>query len=235
MNAGTLKHLITLQFMSGNDDRWFLSEELNSLKGVNALVRPNPTQPRVSSELECNISQYASVAPDLVNSIVIIIATAGSIAGIASLVWSILKDKSNHQRNGRIEKILVKSESRQVEITGAFSKDEIIEILRASATVTDSNQASKWLRQKQNNFDAQNISQRLMILADALPKYRRLLKLYERDDALEPWQKADYACYRSRTRSLEIQFNNLSRRLRKLQEELSVLQHQNKKRLRENL
>lgn len=153
----------------------------------------------------------------------------------ASLVWSILKDKSNHQRNGRIEKILVKSDSRQVEITGAFSKDEIIEIVRASATVTDSNQASKWLRQKQNNFDAQNISQRLMILADALPKYRRLLKLYERDDALEPWQKADYARYRSRTRSLEIEFNNLSRRLRKLKEELSVLQHQNKKRLRENL
>jgi cell division protein YceG involved in septum cleavage len=224
VNLSAINRQITLQFKGRNSDRRDFSEGLNSLEGVESLVYPYPTP---LPETKYSDFHFAAYAPDqIVNTIVMIIATAGGIAEIASFIRSVLKDKSAEKGNRKIESILVKSDSKRVEISGNLSKDEIIKILRASATVTDSDQASKWLKEQQNQLDSQDIKQRLKVLDDALSKYRRLLALYERDDALKSWQKADYARYKARTESLGAKLRGLKRRLRKLQEESRALQHQ---------
>jgi len=232
VNSKKRFYKITLQFVGNESDRAALSARLHRSKEVEFLTYPSPTP------AEEWVYSHASSPDFVVNTVVMIIATAGSIATIAHLIYDFLKDRAQKKEIdrriegmawigkipqgahqvvfGKVEnKLLVKSDSRTVEITGDFSKDDIIEILKTTR-LTNFDEASDWLRKKQNSLRMREIKQELKSTEEAISKYRELLEVYEKDDKLEPRQKEDYRKYKARMNS----FKNKAQRLKKRLENL---------------
>lgn len=225
---------LTLQFVGGESDRSTFSRRLNGLKGVEALVYPDPTP------TEKWVYSHASSADFVVNSVVMIIATAGSIATITHLIYDFLKDRTRKKELDRRimamayvgkvppdadqvafgkvpNKVLVRSDSKEVEITGDFSKGDIIEILKTTARVANHEEASSWLLKQKNELEKHKIEQELRATKEAIAKYRELLEAYEKDDKLESWQKKDYRKYKARMNSLKHKAERLKKRLEHLE------------------
>ena len=207
-----MSYQITLQFTGGESDREALSNDLTDLEGVKALVYPDPTP------IEERLYSFAFSTDYVVNSVVTIIATAGSIATIANLIHSLLKDRREKKtKDGKLKKIFVKTNSKYVEITGDLSEKAIVQILKEASTIANSEEALRWLRNRQNELDRRKIQRRLRIIEKALPEYRKLLELYEKDEHLEPWQEEDYARHNTSMKSLEDEVESLKKTLRELE------------------
>ena len=194
MNSKRRLYRITLQFVGGESDRATFSTRLDRLKGVESLIYPDPTP------TEKWVYSHASSVDFVVNSMAMIIATAGSIATIAHLIYEFLKDRAKKKEINRqimgiawvgeipagayqvvfgkvANKVLVKSDSRKVEITGDFSKDDIIEILKTTAKVTNFEKASDWLRKQKNELDRGEVERELKVTEEAIKKYLELLEV----------------------------------------------------------
>jgi len=211
-----MSYQITLQFTGGESDREAFSNGLTDLEGVKSLVYPDPTP------IEEDLYSFASSIDYVVNSVVTIIATAGSIATIATLIRSLLKDRREKKtEDGKLKKILVKTNSKYVEIKGELSEKAIVQILKETSTIANSEEALRWLRDQQNELDRREIQGRLRTIEETLPEYRKLLKLYEEDKDLEPWQEEDYARHKTNMKSLQDEVENLKKKLRDLEKSAS--------------
>jgi hypothetical protein len=236
MNLNKKVYKITLQFIGGESDREIFFTRLNEMEKVEALVYKKPTP------AEEWVYSHASSADVVVTSIIMIITLAGSIAEIASLIYEFLKDRAKKKEidrqimavcfSGKIpkgvgevlhgkvpNKVLVKSNSKEVEISGDFSKDEIIEILSTIGERTTLEEASKWFQRQNTELAIQKIEQELEPIEKALPEYRKLLELYEKDEKLESWQKTDYRRHKERMEALEKKAEQLRKRLKQLNKE----------------
>lgn len=229
MNSNKRFYKITLQFVGSELDRAAFSARLSRLKEVESLIYPNPTP------AEEWVYSHASSPDFVINTVVMIIATVGSIATIAHLIYDFLKDRAQKKEIdrrimgmawvgkippgahqvvfGKVEnKLLVKSDSRTVEITGDFSKDDIIEILKTTK-LTNFDKASDWLRKKKNRLRMREIKQELKSTEEAIAKYRELLEVYEKDNKPKSWQKEDYHKYKTRMNRLKYKAGRLKKRL----------------------
>ena len=206
-------HKITLQFVGGNSDRAFFFEGLNDLEGSKSLVWPTPTI--ISDQRPTEV--FCSGLDHVVESIAMIIATVGSITTIANFIYTFLKDRAEKEKvKSARNKVLICSNSHRVEITGDFSRDDIIKILQATEMV-DSGKAYDWFQRQADNLKKSEFENELKSLGDAYPKYQKLLELYEKDRNLEPWQKRDYRKYKKRTESLASRIKQLKREVRQLE------------------
>ncbi|MCZ2808215.1 MAG: hypothetical protein O2V44_02555 [Candidatus Bathyarchaeota archaeon] len=205
-------HKFTLRFFGGNSDRVFFFEGLNDLEGSKSLVWPTPN---LTDDQQ---PQLAFSGFDLVaESMVMIIATAGSIATIANFIYTFLKDRAEKEKVETTQgKVLIHSNSRRIEITGKYSRADIIKILKATEMV-DSRKAYDWLQRKSDRLAKSEFENELKSLEDAYPKYQKLLELYEEDKNLKPWQKRDYRKFKARTKSLASEIKKLKRKIRQLE------------------
>jgi len=150
-------------------------------------------------------------------SIVTIIATAGSIATIANLIYTFLKDRADKEQSKPAKnRVWISSNAKKIEISGDFSREDIIKILKATEKV-DSRKAYDWFQRQTDNITKSELENELESLENAYPRYLKLLELYEKDDNLEPWQERDYQKYKVRMENLTSRIKQLRRKLKQLE------------------
>lgn len=209
-------HRFTLRFLGGNSDRAFFFEGLKDLEGSKSLVWPTPT---ITSDQRPPRREAFSGFDLVVESMVMIIATAGSMATIANFIYTLLRDRTEEKVRPEHGKVLVCSNSQRIEITGSFSRDDIIKILQATEMVS-SRKAQDWFQKQSNNLKKSELENELKSLEDAYPKYQKLLELYEKDKDLEAWQERDYRKYKARMESIASEIEKLKRKIRHLKKRL---------------
>lgn len=179
-----------LQFKGYEYDREFFDERLNKLKETEALVYRDPTP----LEAEIYSRECAQAHDYAVNSIVMIITVARALAEIAQCIHEFLKDKSKNS-------VFVKMDSREVEVTGELSKEEIIEIIREGAKITTYEEAYKWIQYQRNTLEIARaeVIDELKSIENITSKYVGMTEVFEKDsDRLKPWQVKRYKEYKKK-------------------------------------
>lgn len=208
-------HKITLHFPGDNSDRAFFSQGLDNLEGSKSFVWPTPTfRTKQAMEPAFSFSGFELTAESIVN----IIATSGSIATIANLIYTFLKDRADKEQSKPARnKVWISSNAKKIEISGDFSREDIVKILEATEKV-DSKKAHDWFQKQTDSITKSELEDELESLEDAFPKYLKLLELYENDDSLEPWQERDYQKYKIRMENLTSRIKQLRRKLKQMEE-----------------
>ena len=215
------KYSIVLRFTGGNSERLFLNERLNNLKETEALVYPAPIK-------EERNRYYTAYSLDyVVSSIVMIIAAAGSLAAIAQLIYEFRKNRSRNEKiasSSRANNVYIKKNSTEIEITGDFSIDDVLEIIQKSKREGSSEEAAAWLRQEKDKLRIKEIESELKSIEYAIPKYARLIELFEEDlEKLKPWQIKRYEESKSKMKELEEEARCLRKELGHLHKEIDNL------------
>ena len=227
-----------MRFTGGESDREFFNARLNGVKETEVLVYPDPTP------AEKWVYSRACSIDLVVNSVIVIVSVAGSLAAIAQCVHEFLKDRSKKadkadrqiiglgfDKATRVPSgiyealspakshVLIKADSTEIEVTGEFSKKDILDVLREAAKMTTHGRAFAWLQMKRDMLRKEAIELELRTIGNALPEYARIVGGFERKlDELGPDQLKSYRKYKTRMKRLQERAKLLRKELKTVRE-----------------
>ncbi len=219
------------QFEAGNDDRLLFSDKLSTFEDSDFLIYTDPT------EAEKWVYSHARSFDLIVNTVVMVVSTAGGVAAIAQLIFDILEQRKRKNEARPIvgiywgknpppnasevvfkppeNQVLVKQGSKIVRISGDFSKDEILAILQKAAATHRKN-ADAWIQKRKTHLRIQEIEQELRHAQWAIGEYNKLLEVFENDKPLSSDQKQAYVKYKKQKAYLCQQASRLRKELKRL-------------------
>mgnify|MGYP001141019421 CR=1 FL=1 len=228
-----------MRFTGGKNDRELLSARLKELEGTDALIYADPTP------AENWVYAHASSIDLVVNSVVMVITVAGSLAAIAQCIREFLKERS--KRREELDRgilgmafpkgerppsdisealspprssILIKRNSIEIELTTELSENDILKILETVGKIMSREEALAWLQERNYILRKESIERELEPIEYAVPKYAGIVELFEKDlGQLKPQQLKRYKEYKTRLKRLQ----NEARRLTEELENLRVI------------
>lgn len=216
----------SMTFTGGNQERKIISSLLNSINETEALVYPEPTQ------IERDVYATAYSLDFVLNSVVLVITTVGSLAAIAQLFYEVFRDRSSEDKNqktSKIKELEIKINSNEIEITGDLQVEDILNILKEAKEISQT-EANDWLQYEKNNLEINKKEAEIKSTKKAIEVYTRLVELFEEDvDDLVQWQIKRYEKVKNELKEEIILQEKMKKELKKLyDEQIEIIKRERK-------
>jgi len=224
-----------MELQADEEDQRILLTRLKSIKGNKTNVAPSP------NAYDSWFYGHASALEYLVNTVVMTIATAGSIASIAQVLHEFLVSRRRKRKEETIKgfaymtppppntsvpdgTIRIVHGKDWVEIGKKTSLKKIKAVLSKFSEIGDYQTASKPLRKRLLRIQLSETKKELESVKEVVSSYEQLVATFEKPPQLKHrWQRQKLRTYTGKLRRCKGKVNSLRSRIAKLEAETRLL------------